>query len=238
MKLYATTIVNLIDAHLRKFFSGSEAWKDTSLREAIPYNEERFLTLTGTFNKTKFPRLHWAYQQGDAFAAIIENNSNHQEWLQKARQLNIIVEIRNKLAHGEPIESLSSYTEYGIIADETGLVELPEFLEHGLSLIKVKGIDDNVELFPVFRDIKIAVAKRHKLNPDRSISVRVLKAFKASANGYGDLWFRDHMSKQEARSYWKFNNIRNRYAHTGHLNKSQREWLKKYAAKYGVEIEI
>ena len=98
----ATTVINLIDAHLRRVLNIRANYGHASLDAAVNAainGEYRDKVLDGTFGQTINARLHFAKQKGDAFAAAILVD-NPCEANNRWSVLTAILDARRCNAHG------------------------------------------------------------------------------------------------------------------------------------------
>lgn len=240
----ATTVINLIDAHLRRVLNIPANYGRASLDAAVNAainGEWRDKVLDGTFGQTISARLNFAAQKGDAFAkAILVDNTieANNRW----RVLTAILDARRCNAHGTEranavINVDAKIYGYNVEIHGNEIIDAPDFFWAALELIDARGIRDDVSLLDAFNSVDAAVNAAHSFN--RTTLRRAIVDVYCTAKLYGATVAKNYfkrISRRQCRAYWRFLNIRDRYVHTGNITEKDRAWLAQYAKSYGVEF--
>lgn len=240
----ATTVINLIDAHLHRVLNIPANYGRASLEaavNAVANGEYRDKVLDGTFGQTIHARLHFAKQKGDAFAAAILVD-NPREANNRWCVLTAILDARRSTAHGteradDVIKRDVKLYGYNVEIHGNEIIDAPDFFWNALDLIDARGIRDDVSLLDAFNKVDAAVNAAHRFN--RTTLRRAIVDVYYTAKLYGSKVAKNYfkrISRRQCRAYWRFLNIRDRYVHTGNITVTERAWLAKYAKSYGVEI--
>ena len=239
----ATTVINLIDAHLRRVLNIPANYGRASLEaavNAVANGEYRDKALDGTFGQTIHTRLHFAKQKGDAFAAAILVD-NAREANNRWCVLTAILDARRSNAHGteraaDVITRDAKLFGYNVEIHGNEIIDAPDFFWAALDLIDARGIRDDVSLLATFNKVDAAVNEAHQFKTTlRRAIIDVYYTAKHHGSKVAKNYFKI-ISRRQCRAYWRFLNIRDRYVHTGNITTKDRTWLAQYAKSYGVEI--
>ena len=233
----ATTAINLLDAHLRKVLNIATNWKGSSLKDAVANPVWKDKLINGTFGQTIAARLGWAAEKNDTVAKmfVVEN---YRETCRRWRVLCAVLDARRAEAHGNGGKTTTTVLadDYNVVIEGNEIVEAPAFFFDALAMIDARGIADDDALLSIFNAVEAKV--KGKLNVKGSVAGYIVDALRVVATNPAAA--KAHfaaMSRREMTSYWKFNQLRNQYAHTGKIAASDRAWLVKFAAKYNVEVK-
>ena len=231
MRINAVYFVNVIDEHLAKIAGIDFSFKDASLKaivDKINAGNSREPATAGAYRDNL---LYYAQKNNDAFAKAFLMTG---DWRNDSAAYGQAQEIRNALAHGNAItqESVDLFNAAfpGYDFDVDGNFTLSPEMAAAFSLIKPRRVANNVELLPTFYALECAFCERFKRPFAVFQSIAKFVIGSALRNDYSVA------TRRDCQEMWKINNIRNRYAHTGRITASERAYVAKIAAKYGVEF--
>lgn len=244
MRINVLTLCNAIDARLRK--AEGKKWEDADFASIVAKvkrgdNRGRVCSFGATFES----RLAAAVEKDDSFAVALRDSLNAWQKLQRAGKearpfpLFFLIEIRNDVAHRGVVDSArlrsasQNYPELEL--DECGFFELPAALSCVASIMKTDD-DIAIEIVKAFIEIEAAVRVKHGILGSATIAQSMIESAAAGADEIGGYNNAKKLTGRAAASFWKLNNIRNRYIHTGSLRKADADFVARFAAKYGVEF--
>lgn len=226
----AVYFVNLVDYQLRRDLDPAYVWTDANLDECVAESKANPRRRTATFGQTWRENLNRAREIGGAFATAAAATKNFYF------DMTWAVDSRNHAAHNGG----DATTE---ISDDTAAL---------LKRFATRVIKDDSSLLPLFCRINDSVRKSMESmgifwSLDGSVAQYIVGSL--AHDGETQTWtsptgerktivaeYPLGLTKREARAFWKFNNIRNRYAHTGRISARDRAWVAQYATRVGVEL--
>lgn len=230
MTINAVYFVNLVDYLIRRDLDPAYSWRDADLDECVAESKANPYRRTTTFGQVWRDNLDRAREIGGAFATAAAATKNFYTDLAWA------VTDRNHAAHNGG----DATTEVSV---ETAAL---------LKRFATRAIKDDSSLLPLFCEINDAVRKSIESKGIYwSVTASVAQHIVGSLahDGETQTWTSPNgermtivaeyplgLTKREARAFWKFNNIRNRYAHTGRITARDRAWVAQYATRVGVEL--
>ena len=244
MKINVLNLCNAVDALLRKV--EGKKWEDADFSSIVAKvkrgdNRGRVSSFGATFEA----RLAAAVEKGDSFAVALRDALNAWQNLQRAGKelrpfpLFFLVEARNDVAHRGVVDSarLRYAAEYypELELDAAGFFELPAALDCVTPILET--VDNNAaEIVKAFIAIEAAVRVKHGVLGSASIAQALVAGAAAGMDGIGGAEGAKKLAGRAIASFWKLNNIRNRYIHTGKIRKADSAFVARFAAKYGVEF--